>query len=186
VNKIARHGKWFSIVCMLGSAAVCSVSPSFADDQSPCRVIGDKVDPRFTALWVTDDGVWAADDLNHSLILYDRLSGKEKKRIDGLATGLDFPAAVQVDLSFKLPSGKQGLIWASMNDTADRVTAYAKQDVDSADSSPVDLAPAAVMPFLQIRGQGTSRHGSRESCANDQFQGIDELDKLGICRYLAG
>jgi hypothetical protein len=143
VNKIARHGKWFSIVCMLGSAAVCSVSPSFADDQSPCRVIGDKVDPRFTALWVTDDGVWAADDLNHSLILYDRLSGKEKKRIEGLATGLDFPAAVQVDLSFKLPSGKQGLIWASMNDTADRVTAYAKQDVDSADSSPVDLAPAA-------------------------------------------
>jgi hypothetical protein len=154
VNKIARHGKWFSIVCMLGSAAVCSVSPSFADDQSPCRVIGDKVDPRFTALWVTDDGVWAADDLNHSLILYDRLSGKEKKRIEGLATGLDFPAAVQVDLSFKLPSGKQGLIWASMNDTADRVTAYAKQDVDSADSSPVDLAPAAVMRFNNIRFDG--------------------------------
>ena len=30
-------------------------------------------------------------------------------------------------------------------------------------------------PFLRIRSQGTSHHGSRESCANDQFQGIDEL-----------
>jgi len=29
--------------------------------------------------------------------------------------------------------------------------------------------------FLRIRSQGTSRHGSCESCANDQFQGIDEL-----------
>jgi hypothetical protein len=108
MNQIARHGKWFSIICALASAVVASVIPSFADDQSPCRVIGDKVNPRFTALWVADDGIWAADDLNHSLILYDRLSGKEKKRIEGLATGLDFPAAVQVDLSFKLPGGKQG------------------------------------------------------------------------------
>jgi hypothetical protein len=60
VNQIARHGKWFSIVCFLGSAAVSSVGTSFADDQAPCRVIGDKVNPRFTALWVADDGVWAA------------------------------------------------------------------------------------------------------------------------------
>jgi hypothetical protein len=154
VNQIARHGKWLSIVCVLGSAVVSLVNTSFADDQAPCRVIGDKVNPRFTALWVTDDGVWAADDLNHSLILYDRLSGKEKKRIEGLATGLDFPAAVQVDLSFRLAGGKQGLIWASMNDTADRVTAYAKQDVDSADASPVDLAPAAVIRFNTIRFDG--------------------------------
>src|ERR1700720_3431816 len=116
VNQVARPGKWFSIVCFLGSAVVSSVGTSFADDQAPCRVIADKVNPRFTALWVADDGVWAADDLNHALILYDRLSGKEKKRIQGFATGLDFPAAVQVDLSFKLAGGKQGLIWASMND----------------------------------------------------------------------
>src|SRR6266436_4674555 len=154
VSQIARHSKWFSIVCVLGLALVSSVSTSFADDQSACRVIGDKVNPRFTALWVSDDGVWAADDLNHSLILYDRLSGKEKKRIEGLATGLDFPAVVQVDLSFKLPGGKQGLIWASMNDTADRVTAYAKQDVDSADTAPADLAPAAVIRFNAIRFNG--------------------------------
>src|SRR5258708_11079187 len=112
VNQIARHGKWFSIVCFLGSAVVSSVGTSFADEQAPCRVIGDKVNPRFTALWVTDDGVWAADDLNHALILYDRLSGREKKRVLGLRTGLDFPAAVQVDPSIKLPDGKQGLIWA--------------------------------------------------------------------------
>jgi hypothetical protein len=154
VNQIARRGKWFSIVCVLGSAVVSSVSPSFADDQSPCRVIGDKVNPRFAAVWVADDGIWAADDLNHSLILYDRLSGKEKKRIQGFATGLDFPAAVQVDLSFKLAGGKQGLIWASMNDTADRVTAYAEQDVDSTDTSPVDLGPAAVIRFNTIRFDG--------------------------------
>jgi len=154
LSQIARHSKWFSIVCILGLALVSSVSTSFADDQSACRVIGDKVNPRFTALWVSDDGVWAADDLNHSLILYDRLSGKEKKRIEGLATGLDFPAVVQVDLSFKLPGGKQGLIWASMNDTADRVTAYAKQDVDSADTAPADLAPAAVIRFNAIRFNG--------------------------------
>jgi hypothetical protein len=152
--QIARHGKWFSIVSMLASAILSTVSTSFADDQAPCRVIADKVNPRFTALWVADDGVWAADDLNHSLILYDRLSGKEKKRIAGLATGLDFPAAVQVDLSFKLAGGKQGLIWASMNDTADRVTAYAKQDVDAADTSPVDLPPAAVIRFNAIRFNG--------------------------------
>jgi hypothetical protein len=154
VNQIARHGKWFSIVCVLGSAIVSSVNTSSADDQAPCRVIGDQVNPRFTALWVADDGIWAADDLNHSLILYDRLSGKEKKRIQGLRTGLDFPAAVQVDASFKLANGKQGLIWASMNDTADRVTAYAKQDVDSSDTSPVDLAPAAVIRFNTIRFDG--------------------------------
>jgi hypothetical protein len=61
---------------------------------------------------------------------------------------------VQVDLSFKLAGGKQGLIWASMNDTADRVTAYAKQDVDSADTSPVDLAPAVVIRFNTIRFDG--------------------------------
>jgi hypothetical protein len=53
-------------------------------------VIGDKVNPRFTALWVTDDGLWAADDLNHSLILYDRLSGKEKKRIEASPRGSTF------------------------------------------------------------------------------------------------
>src|SRR6266446_3392411 len=154
LSQIARHSKWFSIVCILGLALVSSVSTTLADDHSPCRVIGDKVNPRFTALWVTDDGVWAADDLNHSLILYDRLGGKEKKRIQGLGTGLDFPAAVQVDASFKLADGKQGLIWASMNDTADRVTAYAKQDVDSADTSPVGLAPAAVIRFNTIRFDG--------------------------------
>jgi hypothetical protein len=154
VNQIVRHGKWFSVVCVLGLAVVSSVSTSFADDQAACRVIGDKVNPRFTALWVADDGIWAADDLNHSLILYDRLSGKEKKRIQGLATGLDFPAAVQVDASFMLADGKQGLIWTSMNDTADRVTAYAKPDVDSADASPVDLAPAAVIRFNTIRFDG--------------------------------
>jgi len=28
---------------------------------------------------------------------------------------------------------------------------------------------------LRIRGQGTSHHGSHESSANDQFQGIDGL-----------
>ena len=78
MNQIAAHGKWLSIVCVLGSAAVSAVVPALADDHSPCRVIGDKVNPRFTALWVADDGVWAADDLNHSLILYDRLSGKRK------------------------------------------------------------------------------------------------------------
>src|SRR6516164_3884358 len=154
VNRIARHGKWLSIVCVLGSAVASGVSTSFADDQAPCRVIGDQVNPRFTALWVADDGIWAADDLNHSLILYDRLSGKERKRIQGLRTGLDFPAAVQVDASFKLPDGKQGLIWASMNDTADRAIAYAKQDVDSADASPADLAPAAVIRFNTIRFDG--------------------------------
>jgi hypothetical protein len=147
--------------CFLGSAIVPSVGTSFADEQAPCRVIGDKVNPRFTALWVADDGVWAADDLNHALILYDRLSGKEKKRVLGLRTGLDFPAAVQVDPSIKLPDGKQGLIWASMNDTADRVTAYAKQDVDAADS-PVDLAPAAVIRFNTIRIEGrTIYRGAR-------------------------
>ena len=54
VNQIARHGKWFSIVCVLGAAVISSVGISFADDQSPCRVIGDKVNPRFTALWVAD------------------------------------------------------------------------------------------------------------------------------------
>ena len=151
MNQITRRGKWLSIICVLGSTFVPSVSTSFADDHSTCRVIADKVNPRFTALWVTDDGVWAADDLNHSLILYDRLNGKEKKRIQGFATGLDFPAAVQVDSSFKLASGKQGLIWASMNDTADRVTAYAKEDVDSTDASPVDLPPAAVIRFNAIR-----------------------------------
>ena len=107
MNQTAAHGKWLSIVCVLGVAAVSAIVPALADDHSPCRVIGDKVNPRFTALWVSDDGVWAADDLNHSLILYDRLSGKEKKRIQGFATGLDFPAAVQVDLSFKLTGGKQ-------------------------------------------------------------------------------
>jgi hypothetical protein len=154
VNRIARHGRWLSFVFVLGSAVAASVSASFADDPAPCRVIGDQANPRFTALWVVDEGIWAADDLNHSLILYDRLSGKEKKRIQGLRTGLDFPAAVQVDASFRLPDGKQGLIWASMNDTADRVTAYAKQDVDSADASPVDLAPAAVIRFNTIRFDG--------------------------------
>jgi DNA-binding beta-propeller fold protein YncE len=154
VNQIARHGKWLSIVCVLGSALISSVGTSFADDQAPCRVIGDKVNPRFTALWVADDGIWAADDLNHALILYDRLSGKEKRRIQGLRTGLDFPAAVQADASFKLADGKRGLIWASMNDTADRVTAYAKQDVDSADTSSADLAPAAVIRFNAIRFDG--------------------------------
>jgi hypothetical protein len=30
---------------------------------------------------------------------------------------------------------------------------------------------------LRIRSQGKGHHGSRESCANDQFQGIDELDE---------
>ena len=50
-----------------------------------------------------------------------------QSRIQGFATGPDFPAAVQVDSNFKLAGGKQGLIWASMNDTADRVTACAKQ-----------------------------------------------------------
>src|SRR6202158_1012130 len=154
VNQITRRGKWLSIICVLGSTFVPSVSTSFADDHSTCRVTADNVNPRFTALWVTDDGVWAADDLNHSLILYDRLNGKEKKRIEGFATGLDFPAAVQVDLSFRLAGGKQGLIWASMNDTADRCAAYAKQDVDSADTSPVDLAPAAVIRFNTIRFDG--------------------------------
>ncbi len=117
-------------------------------------MIGDHANPRFTALWVTDDGIWAADDLNHALILYDRQSGKEKKRIQGLRTGLDFPAAVQVDASFKLADGKQGLIWASMNDTADRVTAYAKPDVDAAETSPADLAPAAAIRFNTIRFEG--------------------------------
>src|SRR2546430_13039763 len=131
VSQIARHSKWFSIVCILGLALVSSVSTSFADDQSACRVIGDKVNPRFTALWVDDEGVWAADDLNHSLILYDRVSGKEKRRVQGLSTGLDFAAAVQLDTSFKLRDGKQGLLWASMNDTADRVVAFAKPDIDS-------------------------------------------------------
>jgi hypothetical protein len=173
----------------LGSAVVSSVSTSFADDQSPCRVIGDKVNPRFTALWVADDGIWAADDLNHSLILYDRLSGKEKKRIQGLATGLDFPGVVQVDATFKLANGKQGLIWASMNDTTDRITAYAKQDVDSTDSSSVDLAPAAVIRFNTIRfdGQaiyrGTRVYGFHVDERNDEialgFEKRDFLDADG-------
>jgi hypothetical protein len=135
-------------------AATRAPAPSLADDLSPCRVIGDKVNPRFGALWVTDEGVWTADDLNHSLILYDRLSGKEKKRVQGLSTGLDFAAAVQVDLSFKLSDGKQGLIWASMNDTADRAVAYSQQDVDSTDPSSIDLAPAAVIRFGNIRIDG--------------------------------
>jgi hypothetical protein len=30
-------------------------------------------------------------------------------------------------------------------------------------------------PSRRIRSQGKGHHGSRESCANDQFQGIDEL-----------
>jgi hypothetical protein len=88
------------------------------------------------------------------------LSGKEKKRIQGFATGLDFPAAVQIDPSFKLAGGKQGLIWASMNDTADRVTAYAKEDVDSTDASPVDLPPAAVIRFNAIRFNGQAIYQS--------------------------
>jgi hypothetical protein len=33
---------------------------------------------------------------------------------------------------------------------------------------------------LRIRSQGTSRHGSRESRGNDQFQGIDELVMCGV------
>jgi hypothetical protein len=40
------------------------------------------------------------------------------------------------------------------------------------------LGPSTL--FLRIRGQGTSRHGSRESRGNDQFQGIDELGQLPV------
>jgi hypothetical protein len=156
VNPITHHGKWLSILCVLISAIVSSVATSLADDVPACRVIEDKVNPRFSALWVTDEGVWAADDLNHSLILYDRLSGKEKKRVQGLSTGLDFASAVQVDPGFKLSDGKQGLIWASMNDTADRAVAYSKQDVESSGSSPADLAPAAVIRFRDIKIDGRS------------------------------
>jgi SNF2 family DNA or RNA helicase len=32
---------------------------------------------------------------------------------------------------------------------------------------------------VRIRSQGTSHHGSHESSANDQFQGIDELVSEG-------
>ena len=91
MNQIVRHGKWLFIACVFASAVISSVAPSLADDQSPCRVIGDKVNPRFTAVWVTDDGVWAADDLNHSLILYDRLSGKRKNESRARTPGLTFP-----------------------------------------------------------------------------------------------
>lgn len=154
MNQIVRHGKWSSIGCVLLAVVVLSVATSLAADLSPCRVIGDKVNPRFSALWLTDEGVWAADDLNHSLILYDRLSGKEKKRIQGLSTGLDFASAVQVDPGFRLPDGKQGVIWASMNDTSDRVVAYSKQDVDSLGSSETDLAPVYVIHFKDIKIDG--------------------------------
>jgi hypothetical protein len=50
-------------------------------------------------------------------------------------------------------------------------------------SMPIDGAnwgqPGLPPPSLRIRIQRTSRHGSRESCANDQFQGIDELVRPG-------
>jgi hypothetical protein len=175
MNQLGRQRNWLAIVCFLASAPLSPITPSLADDLSPCRIIGDKMNPRFSALWVTGEGVWAADDLNHALILYDRLSGKEKNRVQGLATGLDFPSAVQADASFKLPDGRQGLLWSSMNDTADRVIAFSKPDVDSSGSSPKDLTPAAVILFRDIRigdraiYQGARVYGFHVDEQNDEI-----------------
>src|SRR5262245_29225836 len=74
-------------------------------DPPPCRAINDSANPRFAGLWVTEDGVWIADDLNHSLILFDRSTGATLKSIRGLRTELDFPAAVQFDPTMPLPDG---------------------------------------------------------------------------------
>ena len=158
---------------------------SVADDPAPCRVIGDKANPRFSALWVTDEGVWAADDLNHSLILYDRQSGKEKKRIQGLSTGLDFAAAVQLDPTFSLSDGKAGVIWVSMNDTSDRVVAYSKQDVDSLDPSKADLTSVHVIHFKDIKIDGqaiynqTRVYGFHVDASNDEIAlGFEKKDYI--------
>src|SRR5262249_8956638 len=90
------------LCCFLARAAFA------ADDLPPCRAISDRDHPRFSAVWVTVDGIWVTDDLNHSLILFDRLNGDVKKIIRGLRTELDFPVAVQVDPDITLPDGKKG------------------------------------------------------------------------------
>lgn len=143
-----------TLLVITATAGLLLQATWMADDLSPCRAIHDDDNPRFTALWVSDEGIWVADDLNHSLILYDRLSGEVQKVIRGLSTELDFPAAVQFDPTIELPDGRSGGLWASMNDTSDRAVLFSKDDGHPYDPSKMDVAPVLGFDFRTLTIDG--------------------------------
>ncbi len=124
-------------------------SVALAADPIPLRVVSDP-SPNFHSVWVDalNDELFVTDDNNHALLVYSRTASGAVlplRAIQGLATGLDFPSSTVVD-------AMNDEVWATMNDTSDRATVYARNDVGNA-------APRRTLDFrstLERRGYAAS------------------------------
>lgn len=96
---------------------------ALAADPPPKRVLSDP-NPNFSGVWVdtTNNELVVGDDNKHAVLVYARTASGAAtplRSIQGLATGIDYPSTVVVDVT-------NNRIWAVDDDTSDRAVAFTR------------------------------------------------------------
>jgi len=110
-------------ILLSGVGAGAPATRVLAADPPPKRTLSDP-NPDFSGVWVdtTNNELVVSDDNKHAVLVYARTASGAAaplRTIQGLATGLDYPSSVVVDLA-------NNQIWAVDDDTSDRAVAFTR------------------------------------------------------------
>jgi fibronectin type 3 domain-containing protein len=123
-----------------GIGAHVATTRALAADPPPKRVLSDP-NPNFSGVWVdtTNNELVVADDNKHNILVYARTAtgaAAPLRSIGGLATGIDYPSQVVVDLA-------NNEVWAVDDDTADRAVVFSR-------TANGNVAPLRTIDFKNI------------------------------------